>query len=65
MRAHGIAQAPARRDVPALLVRGQQLVASTRMRPFETVGELGTYLRLLTDIRDTLDRFLLRCSTGR
>ena len=28
------------------------------MRPFESITELGVYLRLLTDIRDTLDRFL-------
>ena len=28
------------------------------MRPFQTIAELGIYLRLLTDIRDTLDRFL-------
>ncbi len=57
-RAHGIAKRLHEETLPRLLVRGQQLIASTRMRPFETVGELGTYLRLLTDIRDTLDRFL-------
>ena len=28
------------------------------MRPFESITELGVYLRLLTDIRDTLDKFL-------
>ena len=28
------------------------------MRPFESIAELGVYLRLLLDIRDTLDRFL-------
>ena len=27
------------------------------MRPFETIAELGIYLRLLIDIRDTLDKF--------
>ena len=57
-RAHGIAKRLHEETLPRLLVRGQQLIASTRMRPFETIGELGTYLRLLTDIRDTLDRFL-------
>ncbi|HWM34271.1 MAG TPA: AAA family ATPase [Pseudolysinimonas sp.] len=57
-RAHEIAKRLHGETVPRLLVRAQQLVASTRMRPFETVAELGIYLRLLTDIRDTLDRFL-------
>ncbi len=58
MRAHAIAKRLHDETLPRLLVRGQQLIGSTRMRPFETVGELGTYLRLLTDIRDTLDHFL-------
>ena len=37
-----------------------QLIGGTRMRPFESIAELGVYLRLLTDIRDTLDKFLPR-----
>jgi hypothetical protein len=45
-------------SVPWLLVRAQELIAGTRMRPFETIAELGVYLRLLSDIRDTLDRFV-------
>lgn len=57
-RAHALAQKLHREDLPRLLVRAQQLIGSTRMRPFETVGELGVYLKLLTDIRDTLDRFV-------
>lgn len=57
-RAHAIAKRVHDETLPRLLVRAQQLIGSTRMRPFETVGELGVYLRLLTDIRDTLDRFL-------
>jgi len=44
--------------VPWLLVRAQELIGATRMRPFETIAELGVYLRLLADIRDTLDRFV-------
>jgi hypothetical protein len=43
--------------LPRLVERGQALIGMTPMRPFETLGELGVYLRLLTDIRDTLDRF--------
>ncbi|MCU1418366.1 MAG: family ATPase [Schumannella sp.] len=57
-RAHEIAKRLHGESLPRLLVRAQQLVGSTRMRPFETIAELGIYLRLLTDIRDTLDRFL-------
>jgi hypothetical protein len=56
--AHGLAQKLHREELPRLLVRAQQLIGSTRMRPFETIGELGVYLKLLTDIRDTLDRFV-------
>lgn len=43
--------------LPRLVERGRALIASTPLRPFETLAELGVYLRLLTDIRDTLDRF--------
>ncbi|MBK0296856.1 hypothetical protein IAE22_33720, partial [Bacillus sp. S34] len=38
--------------------RAHDLVATTHMRQFTTINELGIYLRLLTEIRDTLDRFL-------
>jgi len=44
-------------DVPALLESGYELISQTRMRPFSTVDELGEYLRLLTGIRESLDRF--------
>jgi hypothetical protein len=57
-RAHGIAKQLYHVEVPRLLQRGSELIAGTRMRPFETIAELGVYLRLLTDIRDTLDKFL-------
>ena len=57
-QAHALAQRLSGTEVPRLLARAQELIGSTRMRPFETIGELGVYLRLLTDIRDTLDRFL-------
>jgi hypothetical protein len=57
-KAHALAQKLHREELPRLLVRAQHLIGSTRMRPFETVGELGVYLKLLTDIRDTLDRFV-------
>ena len=45
--------------MPTLLERGYELIAQTRMRPFQTIAELGVYLRLLQGIRDSLDRFSL------
>ncbi len=56
--AHAVAARLHSESVPRLLVRAQELIGSTRMRPFDSIGELGVYLRLLTDIRDTLDRFV-------
>lgn len=56
-RAHERAKRLHRETLPRLLDRATRLIGSTRMRPFETIDELGSYLRLLTDIRDTLDRF--------
>ncbi|MBX3091760.1 MAG: AAA family ATPase [Cryobacterium sp.] len=57
-RAHGIAKQLYHVEVPRLLQRANELIAGTRMRPFESIAELGVYLRLLTDIRDSLDKFL-------
>jgi len=57
-RAHAIAKQLHHTELPRLLERASDLIAGTRMRPFETINELGIYLRLLIDIRDTLDRFL-------
>lgn len=45
-------------SLPRLLARAQDLIRNTYMRPFENVVELGIYLRLLVDLRDTLDKFL-------
>lgn len=57
-RAHGIAKQLYNVELPRMLHRASELISGTRMRPFETVAELGVYLRLLTDIRDSLDKFL-------
>ena len=54
----GIAERYHVHGLPTLLRRAHDLVASTHMRQFTTINELGIYLRLLTEIRDTLDRFL-------
>ncbi|WP_423922794.1 AAA family ATPase [Frigoribacterium sp. 2-23] len=56
--AHQLAKNLHHRDLPRLLDRANEVIGSTRMRPFESVSELGVYLRLLTEIRDTLDKFL-------
>lgn len=57
-KAHELAKRLHAEGLPRLLVRAGDLIGSTRMRPFETVAELGVYLRLLTELRDTLDRFV-------
>lgn len=57
-RAHGIAKQLYNVELPRMLQHATELVSGTRMRPFETVAELGVYLRLLTEIRDSLDKFL-------
>ena len=55
--AHDLAGKLHTHDVPRLLERGYELIAQTRMRPFQTVSELGAYLKLLQGIRESLDRF--------
>jgi hypothetical protein len=57
-RAHRIAQHLNDELLPQLLARAQDLIRGTYMRPFENFAELGTYLGLLVELRDTLDRFL-------
>jgi len=57
VRAHLLAKRLYGESLPRLLMRANELIGSTRMRPFTTVAELGIYLRLLSDLRDTLDKF--------
>ncbi|MGN8551183.1 UNVERIFIED_CONTAM: AAA family ATPase [Microbacterium sp. SLM126] len=57
--AHALAGKLQRTDLPSLLERGYALIAQTRMRPFQTISELGAYLRVLQGIRDSLDKFSL------
>ncbi|WP_280678808.1 AAA family ATPase [Cryobacterium sp. CG_9.6] len=54
---HQLAKRINKTELPRLLERAAGLVGQTRLRPFETVSELGVYLRLLLDIRETLDKF--------
>lgn len=55
--AHRLAARLASADLPRLLQRADLLVEGSRFRPFGTIAELGVHLRLLLDIRETLDRF--------
>ncbi|GAA1506842.1 hypothetical protein GCM10009761_06090 [Agromyces terreus] len=55
--AHELAKRLSTADVPRLIDRGRTLIAQTRLRTFESVAELGVFLRLLLDVRETLDRF--------
>lgn len=57
LAAHALAESLHRTTVPELLERGFALVAQTHMRPFSSIDELGSYLSLLSGIRDSLDRF--------
>ncbi len=57
MNAHQLAKRLHGSEVPRLLERADALIAGSRFRPFGTVAELGVYLKLLLDIRDTLDKF--------
>jgi hypothetical protein len=57
-RAHSLARQLHEESLPRLLGRAQDLIRTTYMRPFENVSELGVYLSLLIDLRDTLDRFV-------
>ena len=55
--AHGIAQRVHGDELPRLIDKARVLLAQTRMRPYQSIDELGVQLRLLVDVRDTLDRF--------
>ncbi|PRY67212.1 hypothetical protein B0I08_107107 [Glaciihabitans tibetensis] len=57
-RAHDIAKRLHGDSLPRLLERSRELIENSHMRPFETINELGVYLRLLIDLRETLDKFL-------
>ena len=55
--AHELAKKLNRAELPRLIDRANALIGQTRMRPFASIAELGVYLRLLLDIRETLDKF--------
>lgn len=55
---HDIAKRIQRVELPQLLERASEVIGQTSMREFENIAELGIYIRLLLDIRDTLDKFV-------
>ncbi|PRI11606.1 AAA family ATPase [Leucobacter massiliensis] len=55
--AYALAVDLAESQLPRLVSMANEVVSQTSMRPYETIAELGVYLRLLMGIRDTLDRF--------
>lgn len=57
-RSHEIAKRLHAEELPRLLERSNALIGGTHMRPYQNIAELGVYLRLLTELRDTLDKFL-------
>jgi len=56
-RAHATAKQLREQDLPKLLESGRLLIAQTRLRPFESIAELGVFLRLLLEVRESLDAF--------
>jgi len=56
-QAHERARSLWGQDVPALIDNASRLMATTHMRPFTTIHELGVCLRLLVDLRESLDKF--------
>lgn len=56
-RAHELALKLHQWTMPDLMTKGLALIEGTHMRAFQNVHELGIYIRLLLDLRDTLDRF--------
>ncbi len=57
-RAHSLARRLHEDTLPRLLSRARGLIDTTPLQPFESLAQLGMYLRLLTDLRETLDKFL-------
>lgn len=56
-RTHATARELADGRVAEVINAGRGIVGQTNLRPPESFAQLGVYLRLLADIRETLDRF--------
>jgi hypothetical protein len=55
---HDVAKRLHSTELPRLLERADEVIGQTSMRAFENLTELGIYIRLLGDIRETLDKFV-------
>lgn len=55
--AYSLAVDLAETELPRLISMANEIIEQTTLRPYETIAELGIYLRLLMGIRETLDRF--------
>lgn len=55
--AYSLAVDLAETQLPRLISQANELIEQTSLRPYETIAELGVYLRLLMGVRDTLDQF--------
>ncbi len=55
--AYSLAVDLAESKLPRLISMSNEIIEQTTLRPYETISELGIYLRLLMGIRETLDRF--------
>lgn len=55
--AHELAKKLNHVTMPALLEAADALIAQTRLRSYESIAELELFVRLLSDVRETLDRF--------
>ncbi|MGD9607179.1 MAG: AAA family ATPase, partial [Leucobacter sp.] len=55
--AYSLAVDLAETQLPRLISMANEIIEQTTLRPYETIAELGVYLRLLIGIRETLDRF--------
>ncbi|MBO1900672.1 AAA family ATPase [Leucobacter weissii] len=55
--AYALAVDLAESQLPRLISMANETIEQTTLRPYETIAELGVYLRLLLGIRETLDRF--------
>lgn len=56
--AYALAVDLAESQLPRLVSIANDVIEQTSMRPYETISELGVYLRLLMGVRETLDRFV-------
>ncbi len=55
--AYALAVDLAESELPRLISLSNEVVEQTTLRPYESIAELGVYLRLLMGIRETLDKF--------